>query len=607
MPSGSITPAEPPVIPRDQLFEVKEIPAAVGGYGQVFQCIMRPEAAPEVLVAVKVLMHLSGDVSKKRPYREMKLWMEARHKNIVPMLGITYGFSGTGFAMVSPWMKGGTLAQYLKDNKENMSCRKKMTLVRKSWYNHTACPNILQMKDIATGLAYLHSRHIVHGDLTTKNIMLDDSGRALLIDFGLSNVLEGMVGSYLSLSAARPGAVRFAAPELLGVEEATSQPIGKDSPVHDQLADMRSDIYSLGCVMLNVLTEQEPWYDYHGAWVIIGAIHRKKPLPIPDHRHLSEKRKQFICNCTSVRVTGRPSIQDAVVFIKEELRIEDATAPVQQLEAEISSQDASVLVDEGRNTYAPGQDAVVELHTEDAPAPIPQSEAEVNLDASALVDKERNTDAPGHCASASIQELKPYASRQCAPSPVKNKSNIEQPGPDAAKPSRKYTIVVVGAIGSGKSSLVNLLSGTPVARTSNDAGRCTSKWKDYPVSFRDTVYRVFDSVGFACSNGTPRGPKEWLEKNFREATLNDYGKIQDELRGRRVPVVLVVTHFEEPFTIKSWWSKTSSTFRTQLNAIANHICITSIHDKYLDESREHIFQMIMHHCTSKQGSRGSRR
>jgi hypothetical protein len=40
--------------------------------------------------------------------------MEAKHHNIVPMLGITDGFSDGGFAMVSPWIEGGTLARYLE-------------------------------------------------------------------------------------------------------------------------------------------------------------------------------------------------------------------------------------------------------------------------------------------------------------------------------------------------------------------------------------------------------------------------------------------------------------------------------------------------------------
>lgn len=88
--------------------------------------------------------------------------------------------------------------------------------------------------------------------------MLNHNGKAMLTDFGLSHVLEGIDGSCLTPSPARPGAVRFAAPELLGAEGAIGQFTGEDSPVDLQspMPNVRSDIYSLGCVMLAVGASQ---------------------------------------------------------------------------------------------------------------------------------------------------------------------------------------------------------------------------------------------------------------------------------------------------------------------------------------------------------------
>lgn len=75
---ASASTIECPIIPREQLIKVKEFPAAVGGYGQVFQCIMQRAGAPGALVglfiinttfgihisqvAVKVLIHASKKV-----------------------------------------------------------------------------------------------------------------------------------------------------------------------------------------------------------------------------------------------------------------------------------------------------------------------------------------------------------------------------------------------------------------------------------------------------------------------------------------------------------------------------------------------------------------
>ncbi|KAG1890092.1 kinase-like domain-containing protein [Suillus subluteus] len=519
-------------------------------------------------------MRLTGDASKKRARREMKLWMGAKHDNIVPMLGITEGFSEEGFAMVSPWMKGGTLAQYLRDHAGTIHSRKKMTLLR----------------DTAKGLAYLHSRQIVHGDLTTNNIMLDDNDKALLIDFGLSNVLEGIDGSCVTPSPARPGAMRFAAPELLGMEETISQPTGETSPVHHQspMPNMYSDIYSLGCVMLNVLTEQLPWYQ-HCAMTFLGPLHARKPIPIPAHSHLSDERKKFICKCTSVQVNGRPSSQRVVDFIEEQLHVEDASE------------------DDGITPTT--------IHSE----------------SSYLSCLTSLPDDSHHGASSRTRNVPTATQPLNLDVPVGVPIATEMPNsnypPVINSPSRKCNIVVAGAIGSGKSSLVNLLCGKHVAQTSNNAERCTRKLTDYQTSFCNTEYRVFDTLGFACSTSTSLGPKERPEKhekrqieeiheqrsidllllcmpsrNFHvQAVLDVHKRIQDQLHGRHVPIVLVFTHHEERSKIDSWWSKNMLRLQDQLNTIANHTCITSIHDKCLDESRRHIFQIIAQHRTSDAG------
>ncbi|KAG2055315.1 kinase-like protein [Suillus hirtellus] len=687
---ASASTIECPVIPRKQLIKVKEFPAAVGGYGRVFQCIMQRVEAPEALVAVKVLIH----ASKKRARREMKLWMAARHENIVPLFGIAEGFTEEGFAMVSPWMGGGTLALYLRDHEGSIPCSKKLTLI----------------KDVTTGLAYLHSQNIVHGDLTTvrgvsviqyntdntkrtfwqTNVVLDESGKALLIDFGLSNVLSGMAGSCLPLSVARPGAVRFAAPELLVAEEATSQPTGMDSAVNNEppvlIPNVPSDIYSLGCVMLNVFTEKLPWYTHvYSDLAIVGAHHAKKSMPFPPHDHLSKERKQFICECTSVEVGSRPSSQDAVVFIEEELRIEARiwqsmtkasnrdipTIVLHKLDTEIPSHIQEPIAnvvgylhprgDGNTPTNTPSASSYstcltsqttpsVTLHKLDPEIPSHIQEPIVDVVSHLHPQGDGNppsvSPSPSSYSTRSVSQ--PTVAHEGTSSRAGNTSTVARPSPllpttsipDSNdlpvlvdSPTRKCTVVIAGAVGSGKSSLVNLLSRRSVAGTSIDAGRCTGELKEYPMSFRDTAYKVFDTVGFACSNGPSSVPKERPKKyekqqigqisgqgsidlillcvpsrNFRvQAVVDLHNKIKGELNGRQVPVVLVVTHFEEQQpsaktrTIDRWWSENSSTFQAQLNFIAEHTCITLSHDRYLDESREHIFRIMAQHRASDVG------
>lgn len=107
----------------------------------------------------------------------------------------------------------------------------------------------------------VHGIPVVHGDLTPvrcvilesfdsillpysqNNVLLNDEKRAVLTDFGLSSMLGDITGSsYLERSCAQPGAIRYSTPELLilGESDASIRP------------DIRSDVYSFGCLALKV-------------------------------------------------------------------------------------------------------------------------------------------------------------------------------------------------------------------------------------------------------------------------------------------------------------------------------------------------------------------
>ncbi|MDX2022211.1 MAG: sigma 54-interacting transcriptional regulator [Deltaproteobacteria bacterium] len=100
-----------------------------------------------------------------------------------------------------------------------------------------AAPSVGDVVRLATelgdALAYVHSRHLVHGDVTPANVVIDNGGRAVLVDFGLSRAAGGGAGQ---------GTAGFAAPEaLLGQVTA------------------RSDLFGLGATLYFAWTGQPPF------------------------------------------------------------------------------------------------------------------------------------------------------------------------------------------------------------------------------------------------------------------------------------------------------------------------------------------------------------
>ncbi|KAF8129315.1 kinase-like domain-containing protein [Boletus edulis] len=82
--------------------------------------------------------------------RELGIWRRLNHINIVPFLGIAYGFGMHGaMSLVSLWMPNGPLHLFLEKHHDNLDLGHRLQF----------------LLDIANGLHYLHSLPIVHGDL----------------------------------------------------------------------------------------------------------------------------------------------------------------------------------------------------------------------------------------------------------------------------------------------------------------------------------------------------------------------------------------------------------------------------------------------------------
>ena len=126
-------------------------------------------------------------------------------------------------------------------------------------------------RQVADALAYAHSRDIVHRDIKPDNILLDNSGHVLVTDFGIAKAAQ-------VAQAATPGSAGAASLTSEGMIVGTPQYMSPEQASGDKL-DGRSDIYSLGIVLYQMLAGTPP-FDGPSSAAILAQQLTQEPTPI---------------------------------------------------------------------------------------------------------------------------------------------------------------------------------------------------------------------------------------------------------------------------------------------------------------------------------------
>lgn len=194
-------------------------------------------------VAVKV-MHkdLGSAIGTERFRREMAIAGSLSHPGIVPLQDS--GNAGEVLYYVMPYVDGETLFARLERDKR-LPVKEALRITR----------------EIAAALGYAHQKGILHRDVKPENILLS-SEHALIGDFGLARAIGAADSKKLTETGVLIGTVLYMSPEQLREE--------------DQL-DQRTDIYSLGCILYEMLTGGPP---YTG-WSLTDLVTRILKAPIP--------------------------------------------------------------------------------------------------------------------------------------------------------------------------------------------------------------------------------------------------------------------------------------------------------------------------------------
>ncbi|KAJ9631271.1 mitogen-activated protein kinase kinase kinase [Knufia peltigerae] len=143
------------------------------------------------------------------------------------------------------------------------------------------------------GLAYLHHEGILHRDLKADNILLDLDGTCKISDFGISKKSDNIYGNDITNSM--QGSVFWMAPEVV-----RSQGQGYSAKV---------DIWSLGCVVLEMFAGKRPWSreEAIGAIFKLGSLSQAPPIPEDVQSTATVDGLNFMYDCFQVNPSDRPT------------------------------------------------------------------------------------------------------------------------------------------------------------------------------------------------------------------------------------------------------------------------------------------------------------
>lgn len=285
----------------------------IGGYGRVYKGTIDKAAT---VVAIKRLKTESRQ-GEKEFRTEIKMLSKARHEHLVSLIG--YCNDGEERILVYQYMIRGTLADHLF--KTNIHGRANPHL----HWEHRLKVSI----GAARGLYYLHSKHrIIHRDVKSSNILLDENWVAKISDFGLSKMGPAN-DSFTHISTNVKGTFGYLDPEYFITRKLTR----------------KSDVYAFGVVLFEVLSGR-PAVDIRledeqhslAGWARY-CIREGKVDRLIDHNLMEQISpaclKVFVGiagRCLHTQPQGRPAMADVVVGL--ELALALHTDPTEQVEEE---------------------------------------------------------------------------------------------------------------------------------------------------------------------------------------------------------------------------------------------------------------------------------
>ena len=138
---------------------------------------------------------------------------------------------------------------------------------------------------ILAGAAHAHAKNVVHKDLKSQNILLDEKKKVKITDFGIADILDSDVTRTQSLM----GTPQYIAPEILNRDALTAQ----------------SDIYSIGILMYEMCTTTVPFVGEKAAYIMIKQMNQPLPSIIAQRPNIPQSLENVIIKASAKKLENR--------------------------------------------------------------------------------------------------------------------------------------------------------------------------------------------------------------------------------------------------------------------------------------------------------------
>lgn len=280
-----------------------------GAFGEVMKGVYcPPDGTPEFTVAVKVLKGEPSNDEREELLKEAVITAQFTHPNVVGLVGVVT--SGSPYMLVLQFCEGGALQGVLKTKKDDIPGKDLLGFCL----------------GISKGMHYLSSKHFVHRDLATRNVLLDARQSPKIADFGLSRDMES--ADYYTAAETAKMPIRWSAPECISQQKFSE----------------KSDVWAFGVVMIEIYTRGETpyrgWINSYVVEQVLEGFTLPIPMECPDKVY-----SDCIAPCFELEKEHRPTFSFLVerldMYIRNFAQLTVAT--VEERTSQLSSEVLRVL------------------------------------------------------------------------------------------------------------------------------------------------------------------------------------------------------------------------------------------------------------------------